>query len=196
MSVEMIDPDSYTLHFDSNGGTGMMIDQVIKLGKNTTIKANSFTKEDYSFGGWNTASDGSGTSYPNNYSITSDLGNKGDVITLYAQWFDDSYLDDTTELKNYTCEEEVKSFSAPYTGKYVLEVWGAQGGSVSTNTGTKGTVQAVEGGKGGYSTGQIFLNKGQIMYVYVGGNGNNGGWNGGGKAGYGTIYGGGRGSCV
>ena len=88
MSVEMIDPDSYTLHFDSNGGTGMMIDQVIKLGKNTTIKANSFTKEDYSFGGWNTASDGSGTSYPNNYSITSDLGNNGDVITLYAQWIE------------------------------------------------------------------------------------------------------------
>ena len=86
MSVELIDPDSYTLHFDANGGTGMMIDQVVKIGKNTTIKANSFTKEDHSFGGWNTAPDGSGTSYPNNYSITSDLGNKGDVITLYAQW--------------------------------------------------------------------------------------------------------------
>ena len=86
MSVELIDPDSYTLHFDANGGTGMMIDQVVKIGKNTTIKANSFTKEDHSFGGWNTAPDGSGTSYPNNYSITSDLGNNGDVITLYAQW--------------------------------------------------------------------------------------------------------------
>ena len=86
MSVELIDPDSYTLHFDANGGTGMMIDQVVKIGKNTTIKANSFTKEDHSFGGWNTAPDGTGTSYPNNYNITSDLGNNGDVITLYAQW--------------------------------------------------------------------------------------------------------------
>ena len=88
MSVELIDPDSYTLHFDANGGTGMMIDQVVKIGKNTTIKANSFTKEDHSFGGWNTAPDGSGTSYPNSYSITSDLGNNGDVITLYAQWIE------------------------------------------------------------------------------------------------------------
>ena len=86
MSVEIIEPPTYTIHYDANGGTGMMIDQVIKLGKNTTIKANSFTKEDYSFGRWNTAPDGSGTSYPNNYSITSDLGNNGDVITLYAQW--------------------------------------------------------------------------------------------------------------
>lgn len=86
MSVEMIDPDSYTLHFDSNGGTGMMIDQVVIMGKNTTIKSNEFTKADSSFGGWNTREDGTGTSYPNNYNITSDLGNKGDVITLYATW--------------------------------------------------------------------------------------------------------------
>ena len=86
MSVELIDPDSYTLHFDPNGGTGMMIDQVVKMGKNTTIKSNEFTKADNSFGGWNTRADGTGTSYPNSYSITSDLGNNGDVITLYAQW--------------------------------------------------------------------------------------------------------------
>lgn len=86
MSVEMIDPDSYTLHFDPNGGTGMMIDQIVKMGKNTTIKSNEFTKADSSFGGWNTRADGMGTSYPNNYNITSDLGNKGDVITLYATW--------------------------------------------------------------------------------------------------------------
>ena len=86
MSVELIDPDSYTLHFDPNGGTGMMIDQVVKMGKNTTIKSNEFTKADSSFVGWNTSPDGTGTSYPNNYNITSDLGNKGDVITLYATW--------------------------------------------------------------------------------------------------------------
>lgn len=86
MSVELIDPDSYTLHFDPNGGTGMMIDQVVIMGKNTTIKSNEFTKADSSFGGWNTRADGTGTSYPNNYNITSDLGNKDDVITLYATW--------------------------------------------------------------------------------------------------------------
>lgn len=86
MSVEMIDPESYTLHFDANGGTGMMIDQVVTIGKNATIKPNTFSKENYSFGGWNTREDGTGTSYPNNYNITSDLGNDGDVITLYAQW--------------------------------------------------------------------------------------------------------------
>ncbi len=86
MSVELIDLGSYKLHFDANGGTGTMEDQVIKLGKQVSINRNMFTKNDDSFGGWNTRADGTGTSYPNNYYITSDLGNKDDVITLYAQW--------------------------------------------------------------------------------------------------------------
>ena len=86
MSVELIVPDSYTLHFEPNGGSGMMIDQHVKVGGTATINTNTFTKEDSSFGGWNTAADGTGTSYPNNYNITSDLGNTGDVITLYATW--------------------------------------------------------------------------------------------------------------
>ena len=87
MSVELIDPDAYTLHFDANGGTGMMIDQVVKLGSTPTIHGNQYIHTgDASFGSWNTAPDGTGTSYSDNYQITSDLGNAGDVITLYAQW--------------------------------------------------------------------------------------------------------------
>ena len=86
MSVEIIDLNSYTIHFDSNGGTGMMLDQSIKVGQSTTINENTYTKYDNFFGGWNTSPDGTGTSYPDNYSITSDLGTNGDVITLYAPW--------------------------------------------------------------------------------------------------------------
>ncbi len=86
MSVEIIDPMTYTLHFDANGGTGVMADQVFSLGRPTTINSNGYYLEDYVFANWNTQPDGSGTSYANNYNITSDLGNDGDVINLYAQW--------------------------------------------------------------------------------------------------------------
>ena len=158
----------YTVKFNSNGGTGTMSDMNITRAVSQTLTANAYTKSGYDFIGWNTAADGSGNSYADEEEIAYASITDGDVITLYAQWFNDSYLDDTTELKNYTCEEEVKSFSAPYTGKYVLEVWGAQGGSVSTNTGTKGTVQAVEGGKGGYSYEIVNLNAGDTVYVAVG----------------------------
>ena len=88
MSVEIIELPTYTIHYDANGGTGQMDDQIIELGTSTSLTTNAFAKTDATFGGWNTAQDGSGTSYPDNYSITSDLGNADDVITLYAQWIE------------------------------------------------------------------------------------------------------------
>ena len=92
MSIEIVDPLGYTIHYDSNGGTGMMIDQFVRLGRNDTLRTNTFTKTNSTFDGWNTAPDGSGTSYPNDYAITSDLGNNGDVITLYAQWITEEHF--------------------------------------------------------------------------------------------------------
>ena len=76
----------------------------------------------------------------------------------------------------------VQSFTAPWTGTYQLEIWGAQGGSYSS--------KGCYGGQGGYSTGQIRLNKNDTIYVVVGGAGGGnsthtrqtGGYNGGGNA--------------
>ena len=86
MSVEIIEPETYTIHYDANGGTGTMDDQIVEKGKNSSLIPNTYTKTDAIFDGWNTEPDGTGTSYPDNYAITSDLGNTDDVITLYAQW--------------------------------------------------------------------------------------------------------------
>ena len=86
MSVELLDSEAYIIHYNPNGGVGMMLDQVVKLGSTTTLRPNQFSLDDNRFGGWNTRADGTGTSYPNNYAITSDLGSDGDIIALYAQW--------------------------------------------------------------------------------------------------------------
>ena len=87
----------------------------------------------------------------------------------------------TTGSYGYSYNGYPQKFVAPAAGIYTFEAWGAQGGHRGANN----------GGRGGYSTGQMFLNKGQIVYVYVGSNGNNKGWNGGGyQPGIG-IYGGG-----
>ncbi len=86
MSVELVDAPSYVIHFDANGGTGTMPDQKVKLGYQTQLTPNAYSYSNASFVSWNTVPDGSGTSYPSNYTITSDLGNEGDIITLYAQW--------------------------------------------------------------------------------------------------------------
>lgn len=50
------------------------------------------------------------------------------------------------------------TFVAPTSGIYQLEVWGAQGGAANNSS----------GGYGGYSTGNIRLNKDEVLYVYVG----------------------------
>ena len=79
---------------------------------------------------------------------------------------------------SYTDSEQV--FTIPKTGFYKLETWGAQGG-------TNGNYID---GYGGYSVGQISLNKGDKLYINVGGSGdanftqtNVGGYNGGGYSG-------------
>lgn len=70
---------SYTVTFDANGGSGSMSPQTSSSA--TTLTANSFYRSNYTFIGWNTASNGSGTSYSNQatYPFTSSA-------TLYAQW--------------------------------------------------------------------------------------------------------------
>ena len=77
---------------------------------------------------------------------------------------------------SYTGEQQI--FTAPLDGYYKLEVWGAQGG----------TVTSYRGGYGGYSSGAVALKKGDKLYVNVGGAGQGGavstnytgGYNGGG----------------
>ena len=72
------------IQFDTNGGIGTM-PAMTNLDPDTSIvlDSNSFTRVDYKFVGWNTAADGSGTSY-----IDGDTVNfaDGGIVRLYAQW--------------------------------------------------------------------------------------------------------------
>ena len=80
---------------------------------------------------------------------------------------------------------DVQEFKVPYSGEYLLEVWGAKGGDYNAT---------YLGGKGGYSKGVISLKKGEIIYIYVGGKGttavgyHEGGYNGGARSTHRTEY--------
>jgi len=75
--------NNYTITFDGNGSTGgSMSNQAIVAFASANLTANAFTRTGYTFSGWNTASDGSGTSYANSASYTMGTVN----VTLYAQW--------------------------------------------------------------------------------------------------------------
>ena len=89
---------------------------------------------------------------------------------------------DVQTIYNFDYTGGEQKFIVPTTGTYVVETWGAQGGSASGST---------IGGYGGYSKGIINLSRGMVLYVNVGGQGESvygnklyalGGYNGGGKA--------------
>ena len=93
--------------FDANGGKGIMGTQTVNPGVSAALSANTFTRADYDFAGWNTKADGTGTAYADKTNITTN-----ENVTLYAQWalhkyhvrwlnWDDSVLQEG----EYTCEE-------------------------------------------------------------------------------------------
>lgn len=76
----------YTIKYNANGGSGAPSSQTKTYGKTLTLRSGTPTRTGYTFTKWNTASDGSGTSYSAGGSYTA---NKS--ITLYAQWKANTY---------------------------------------------------------------------------------------------------------
>mgnify|MGYP004647419087 CR=1 FL=1 len=80
---------TYTVKYDSNGGTGSMDDSVFKLATDVRLSSNKFSKENYTFIGWSTSKGGEVT-YTNEAKVK-DLGGEGDIVTLYAVWKSNTY---------------------------------------------------------------------------------------------------------
>ena len=86
-------PKSYTISYNSNGGTGTMASDTVSTGSKATIKSNTFTKTGYKFVGWTTKSDGTDDGYGWNpgWSGTWNYDNEqygiaNDKLVLYARW--------------------------------------------------------------------------------------------------------------
>lgn len=75
-------PTTYTVSFSANGGSGSVSSQTVNSGTSITLpSASGLTYTGHTFVNWNTASNGSGTSYSvgSSYTVTSN-------VTLYAIW--------------------------------------------------------------------------------------------------------------
>ena len=121
-------------------------------------------------------------------SATSNCAKEGNGVVLVTYV---GTLEDTAGVSyDYTYNGETGSdgstqeYTVPASGYYQLEVWGAQGGAISS------TSTEVAGGYGGYSTGRVYLNKDEKIYLTIGGQGEGsnttgrttGGYNGGAAA--------------
>src|SRR5258708_28900624 len=70
---------SFTVSINNNAGTGTMVHETHNAP--TALTANTFTRTGFTFAGWNTAANGSGTPYADSavYPFTAST-------TLFAQW--------------------------------------------------------------------------------------------------------------
>lgn len=138
--------NAYTVAFNANGGSGEMNNQARTYDDGAALTANAFTRTGYTFSGWNTAADGSGTAYADsargNLSSTA-----GDTVTLYAQWTVNNF----TVTFDSDGGSEVAAQSVAYGGKvtkpdaptkegYVFDKWIVKASdATSANNGTTET---------------------------------------------------------
>ena len=110
------DEEQRTLSYNANGGSGAPSAQTVwgdSYSSETTVSTTTPTRTGYSFTGWNTSQDGSGTPYAAGDSITI-----YENTTLYAQW---------SALKSV-----ISSVGDGDTGSTITVQWTAQGNFAHT----------------------------------------------------------------
>lgn len=114
------EPTELTVTFEANGTEeypveGTMAPQTVTAKTDTVLTTNTFTRDGYNFTGWNTAADGTGTSYADGATV-----NLTENTTLYAQWEDNHSLTKVINKKDATCTEN------GYTGDTVCAICGKE----------------------------------------------------------------------
>ena len=83
--------NTYAVIFHANGGKGDMEDQEFTYDMEQALTANAFNRTGYTFAGWNTNANGSGTAYNNGQSVQNLTDDDNGTINLYAQWTEITY---------------------------------------------------------------------------------------------------------
>jgi len=78
--------NTYTIDYDSNGGTGTTSSQTHTYDTAKNLTSNAFVRTGYTFTGWNTEPNGSGNSYNDGEPVMNLSSDDGAIVTLYAQW--------------------------------------------------------------------------------------------------------------
>lgn len=107
------------------------------------------------------------------YYVTYTVNQNNKTITSTRQI---TFVPDSTDYtNNFDYTGDSQTFTTKYDGSYKVELWGAQGGSM-TGTGYRSDGSSrgeltYTGGKGAYTNGAINFIKGTNIYLYIGGKG-------------------------
>ena len=85
--------NTYTISFNGNGNTSGSTASLtgVWYSASKTLTSNGFKKTGYTFNGWNTKADGTGTAYANGATVSKLTATNGGTVTLYAQWKANTY---------------------------------------------------------------------------------------------------------
>ena len=152
--------NTYTVTFNANGGEGTMATQTFTYDVAQNLTANTFTRAGYNFTGWNTAEDGSGTTYANEAEVKNLTAEQNGNVNLYAQWeirvpvgsaelvenlpegtYGEAYTGSVTANKTFTDEDCVKLVLLDAEGN-VLNTTDIGSGLTYVNGAVSGTATA------------------------------------------------------
>lgn len=77
---------TYTIKYNSNGGSGTMANSTHTFGSSQRLTANAFIKEGYVFSGWDTSSYGTTVVYTNGQYVGDLTSTISETVNLYAVW--------------------------------------------------------------------------------------------------------------
>lgn len=129
------------IEYVGNGATGgKYLDGTAKPGTaTTTASASQFTRTGYTFTGWNTKADGTGTAYHAGATIAYPA--EGKTLTLYAQWKVSSHTvtfdsNGGSAVASQTVDDKAKAKepTAPTRSGWTLEGWYLDGAKYDFNT--------------------------------------------------------------
>jgi len=127
-------PNTYTIKFAPNGGTGKMNNLTSrKYDTQYNLAANKFTKKGYRFLGWALSADG-GVVYADKASVINLTETKGATVTLYAKWEKVTYTIDyvlndgeftgmEAPASSYTVDSTTITLEAPERLGYTFAGW-------------------------------------------------------------------------
>ena len=162
---------------DEDGGSGLSPDNIYKYCLSTSgEEAKECTWTNYISGEeFEVTASSNGEYYLLVYSIGDKAGNISDEKENIGEIVNKLYVPLFNKVQDFTYTGSEQTYIVPADGYYKIEAWGAQGGNVVTYS----------GGKGAYTSGYIYLNKNEKLYVYVGSHPEDlqtaGGYNGGGS---------------
>ncbi len=139
-------PNTYTVSYNANGGSGAPSSQTKTYGVNLTLSSTKPTRTGYTFNGWNTNSSGTGTNYASGGSYTANAN-----VTLYAKWTPVTYTvtynanggsgAPSSQTKTYGVNLTLSSTKPTRTG-YTFNGWNTNSSGTGTNYASGGTYTA------------------------------------------------------